>query len=184
MQWLQAVDHAVFFFFQKLQAPWLDYFLAWPTRLGEFGILLSIVIPLTLIFDRKNAFRTIAAMAIVLLMVSYTATIWKDLFGRPRPHEFWENVQIIFATPRNLAFPSGHTMIVFAAAFIFSHYYPKKMLWFYGIAVWVAITRIYVGVHYLTDLIGGAFFGVLYAWIVIWIFKIYAIRETEDAARR
>jgi undecaprenyl-diphosphatase len=181
MQWLQTVDHTVFFFFQGLQQPWLDYFLAWPTRLGEQGILLAVLIPLILIFDRKNAFRTIAALIIVLLMVSYSATIWKDFFGRPRPHLFWENVQIIFAKPRNLAFPSGHTMIIFSAAFIMGTYYPKKILWFYGIAVWVAMTRIYVGVHYLTDLIAGAFFGILYAWLVVWIFKLYAIRETEDA---
>ncbi len=164
MQFILSIDRAVFFFFQGLQRPWLDYLLAWPTRLGETGILFPVLILLILIFDRKNAFRVITGLAISLITVQYASPALKAFFHRPRPHLFWENVHVIFKKPINDAFPSGHTAIIFAAAFILSHYYPKTRWWAYGVAVWVAITRIYVGVHYPSDLIGGAFLGVAVGW--------------------
>ncbi len=173
---ISTIDHAIFFFFQGLQRPWLDYFLAWPTYLGDTKVLLSFLLPAVLIFDKKNAFRTIAAISIALLIVGYASPTLKELFHRPRPHIFWENVHVIFAKPHNDAFPSGHAMVIFAAMFMLSHYYPKLSPWFYAAAVWVGMTRVYVGAHYPTDIVGGMIFGVLCGWLASVIVKFYSQR--------
>lgn len=159
-----SFDRSVFFFFQQLQRPWLDYFLAWPTRLGEATLLLSLVIPGILFFDKKKSVQSIPAVVVAILTVNLLSPVLKFFFHRPRPHVYWEHVNVIFSKPLDGAFPSGHTAIVFAAAFILAHYYPKKMGWTFAAAAWVAITRVYVGAHYPTDLIAGALLGGACAW--------------------
>ena len=159
-----SFDKAVFFFFQHLQRPWLDYFLAWPTRLGESSIILSLLMLGILIFDKEKRSQSIPALVMAILTVGWVSPITKAFLHRPRPHVFWEHVNVIFHKPLDGAFPSGHTAVIFAAAFIVGHYYPKKAFWAYGVAVWVAITRVYVGVHYPTDLVGGAVLGAACAW--------------------
>lgn len=158
------LDRSIFFFFQHLQRPWLDYFLAWPTYLGETKILLSLLIPGILFFDRKKSSQSIPAAIVAILTVTWLSPVLKSFFHRPRPYIYWEHVNVIFSKPWGGAFPSGHTAIVFAAAFILAHYYPRKMRWTFVLAAWVAITRIYVGVHYPTDLLGGALLGAACAW--------------------
>jgi len=164
-----SFDHSIFFFFQYLQTPWLDYFLAWPTRLGEGQLTLSLLIPAILFFGKKKSFQCVSATGMAVLMVSWLSPALKAFFHRPRPHIYWGHVNVIFSKPLNGAFPSGHTAIIFSIAFILNHYYPQKMRWAYALAAWVAITRVYVGAHYPTDLVGGAVFGVACGWFACWL---------------
>ena len=163
-EWILNFDHSIFFFFQHLQRPWLDYFLAWPTCLGTDVPALSLLVAGIFIFDKKRSDPSIPAALTAILMTDWLTPFLKDFFHRPRPHIYWEHVNILFSKPGNDAFPSGHAAIVFAAAFTLHHYYPQKMRWIYAAAVWIALTRIYVGAHYPTDLIGGALLGAACGW--------------------
>ncbi len=138
---------------------------------------MAFLIPLILIFDRRKSFRVVAGLTMALLLVEYASPALKEFFHRPRPHLFWENVRVIFKKPTNDAFPSGHTAIGFAAAVILNYCYPQ-LRWFYGVAVWIAVTRIYVGVHYPSDLIGGVVLGVICGWAAIVILKY--CEQTEE----
>ena len=62
-----SIDHTVFFFFQNLQRPWLDYFLAWPTRLGETKIILGFLTIGFLIFGKKKYSSGIPAAVVAIL---------------------------------------------------------------------------------------------------------------------
>lgn len=64
-------------------------------------------------------------------------------------------------------------MVAFAAAFILSFYYPKKTRWFYGAAVWAAMTRVYVGVHYPSDLLAGALAGIFCGFTMCRLIRFY-----------
>ncbi len=164
-------DKAIFFFFQDLQRPWLDYFLAWPTHLGKTIPALTLVVLGILIFDRgPKAFEKAGTSAAAVIVTYWLTQFFKHLFNRPRPHLFWPDVHVIFEKPMNNAFPSGHTAIVFAAAFALDHLYPKKMKWTYGAALWVAVTRVYVGAHYPSDLLGGWVLGIGTAAAVFFLF--------------
>lgn len=177
-------DKSVYFFFQHLQRPWLDYFLAWPTRMGEPLIALSLLTAGVLIFARKKSFQSIAAGVVAVLTASWVYPVLKVFFHRPRPYVYWEHISVIFPKPPDASFPSGHTAVVFAAAFILNRCYPGKIPWVYAVAAWVAITRIYVGAHYPSDVIGGAVLGLacgLFGWRLMAYFerRNAQIGETE-----
>lgn len=69
------------------------------------------------------------------------------------------------------SFPSGHTAIAFMIATFLSARYPKWSILFYFLACLIGITRIYLGLHYPSDVIVGAIIGVLTTSVVIWIGK-------------
>ncbi len=86
--------------------------------------------------------------------------ILKYLIGRPRPFDFLEGY----------AFPSSHATIYFFIFAFMADRNEKYKWWFLGIAVLVGLSRLLLGVHYLSDVIGGALLGIgLYLWWKKWL---------------
>lgn len=165
-QILLTIDGPIFFFFQHLQSPGLNYLFAWPTRFGELQIAAGLVICFLLVFDFKNCLKKIPPAVLGLVFATWTADLVKNLFARPRPFLFWSGVNVIFSPPLNFSFPSGHTATAFAAAYFLDQYCFKQNRWVYLAALWVGITRIYIGVHYPTDILGGIVVGIGSAAII------------------
>lgn len=163
---LMEFEYKIYFFFQGLQRPWLDYFLAWPTKLGETFLGLTTITAIILLIDRKKGLRNVGIAAIAILLADWVSEILKQIINRPRPYVVWENAHVIFYKARSSAFPSGHAMIVFCMAYLLYYFYPQKMRWVWIVAVWLGLTRVYVGVHYFTDVLAGAVLGVLCAAVV------------------
>lgn len=97
-----------------------------------------------------------------------SSQVLKRLFGRPRAYDAMDDVVPLVARPRDLAFPSAHAADAFSVAVVILLARPPlqgavAML----LAVLTGYSRIHVGVHYLTDVIGGAVFGSLCA-VVCW----------------
>lgn len=93
-----------------------------------------------------------------------SSKVLKLVFGRPRAYDAMENIVPLVARPKDLAFPSTHAADAFSVAVIIMLARPLSE----GIAAMVlafltGYSRIHVGVHYLTDVIGGAVFGSLCA---------------------
>ncbi len=153
-------DKTVFFYFQNLQSPKLYYFLAWPTRFGETLLAETILVFGILIFDKAKRLEKIAVSSAGILITHWASIYLKALFHRPRPFQIWPQIHVIYGKPFNGALPSGHTSIAFAAAFLADYLYPGKMRWTYAVAAWIGITRIYIGVHYPTDILAGAVTGI------------------------
>ena len=90
--------------------------------------------------------------------------IIKNIVARPRPYRMMEELMILIPEPGEYSFPSGHTSSSFAAGVVLYLMLPKK----YGIpamvlAFLIGISRLYVGVHYPTDVLGGMVMGTLLA---------------------
>ncbi len=83
--------------------------------------------------------------------------IIKLIIARPRPYS--EMGAIILDTPGNYSFPSTHATLAFAFAYVCSHVEPKLRVWMYLLAVFISFSRIYLGVHYMFDVLGGALLG-------------------------
>jgi undecaprenyl-diphosphatase len=119
--------------------------------------------------------RTVALMVIPLLVISdkLTNAVIKEIVGRLRPcHQVGgipvvQGLHMLVDCGPGKSFPSSHAVNNFAVATAFSFYYPRWRFWFLGFASLVALSRPAVGVHYPSDILGGALLGAALAAGVI-----------------
>jgi undecaprenyl-diphosphatase len=87
----------------------------------------------------------------------------KQAVGRVRPSSVFAEPKPLVAAPRDGSFPSGHAATSFACATVLAFALPRYRLAFLVLAAAIAWSRVYVGVHYPLDVLGGAILGVLVA---------------------
>jgi undecaprenyl-diphosphatase len=104
-----------------------------------------------------------ALTVIAVALADWSATGLKALIDRPRPPLRYAEPKTLVPVPHDASFPSGHAATSFAAATILSVAYPRFAPCLYVLAAAVAFSRVYVGVHYPLDVIGGACLGALVA---------------------
>ena len=97
--------------------------------------------------------------------------VLKHLFCRPRPlaeaaGQFFADFPCLGKGAALISFPSGHAVTVFALAYVLSRAYPKGSFAFYLPATMVALSRVYLASHFLSDVVAGAGFGLFVGWIV------------------
>jgi undecaprenyl-diphosphatase len=128
---------------------------------GRLGLLwIGIALVLCTLYRRWGVLGlTIVAVA----LADVTATGLKGLFDRPRPPLRYPNQDPLVAVPDTASFPSGHAATSFAGATILAFAFPRLAPLFYVLASAVGFSRVYLGVHYLLDIVGGAVLGTLIA---------------------
>ncbi|MBQ8184777.1 MAG: phosphatase PAP2 family protein [Lachnospiraceae bacterium] len=130
------------------------------THLGDDG-LIWIALGVVLLFFKKTRPAGFAVLAALLIHELVNNTILKNLVARPRPFLVCEELVPLISKPSSYSFPSGHTSSSFAAAMALYLGTSKKA----GIpalvlAALIGLSRIYVGVHYPTDVLAGAALGI------------------------
>ncbi|MBQ8279212.1 MAG: phosphatase PAP2 family protein [Roseburia sp.] len=137
------------------------------TSLGDEGFI-WIAIAITLLFIKK--YRKVGPMVGLSLLGSllFNNTILKNIVCRTRPYKVIDTLTILIPEPGEFSFPSGHTSSSFAAGVVLFMMLPRK----YGVpalilAFLIGISRLYVGVHYPTDVLGGMVMGTLIAVCVV-----------------
>lgn len=142
------------------------------TLLGEWYVFIWMVIVIGLImFINKKPGVTFALTLVVTAIIN---TIAKFLINRQRPFEALNVTSVI---PTSLSsFPSGHAMMMFCMIPIISKSFPKTKIFVWGIAILVSLSRIYLGVHYVSDVVAGAIFGYLTGYAVLKISEKYSWR--------
>jgi undecaprenyl-diphosphatase len=171
--------------------PIFDAVMPWITHLGDAaavglwialaGWLMGRQISRAMAADR-HAGQYRAIMKTVVIACLYMALIFgvnagvynslKHLFNRPRP--FVQQTAILRVSPEtasrlgdNRSFPSGHSASIFMVAVFLAERLRRKRRYLYSAAALVAFSRIYLGVHYLGDVLAGAFLGFSIACLML-----------------
>ncbi|MBU3155930.1 phosphatase PAP2 family protein [Clostridium estertheticum] len=140
------------------------------TFMGNMGII-WFIISIALILDKP--YRIIGNSVILTLIISTIVGegIMKHVVRRVRPCNKQEYVSKLYLKPTSYSFPSGHTLSSFAAAEMLSMYFTQYKLIFMTIAFLIALSRLYLYVHYPTDVIAGVIVGVICSKIIFIILQ-------------
>ena len=164
---------------QTLHQGWLDPLVSFYTKLGDAG-LLWIALSLAMLFFKPTRRAGALALCAMILGLIVTNLTIKPLISRPRPWLDWPIDPLVVENDPN-SFPSGHTCAAFAAAMVWVRTLPQKRDQVIAavMAVLMGLSRLYVGVHYPTDVLAGAVIGSLCAWAVWKVYQIYQERKTN-----
>lgn len=169
METLQQIDTALFYLVNRAHHPLLDELMLFVTDIRRTGVLLLLVW-VGLLWKGAARGRTLALLMLPLILITdqLSSHVLKEVFGRVRPCEALEGVRAIDGCRHSLSFPSSHAVNTFAAATLFTVFYRRWVpLVVYGLAALVSYSRIYLGLHYPSDVLGGAAIGVACALVLV-----------------
>lgn len=172
LQSIQQLDGEILLLIQQyLRTDMLTPFMKSVTFLGNggwFWILCAVVL-LAVPKTRKTGY---AAALSLIFGVIVTNLLLKNIVARPRPFTEIEALIPMIIKPKDFSFPSGHTTASFAVALVMLRMLPKK----FGIpavvlAALVAFSRLYLGVHYPTDVLAGFVIALVGSTLSVWIVR-------------
>ncbi|MBW2475122.1 MAG: phosphatase PAP2 family protein [Deltaproteobacteria bacterium] len=137
---------------------WITRIFKTISRLGDGPLWIGTGICLLSVNDshtQRVAFA--AALAVGLSVLLFMCV--KNLIGRPRPFEAWQELTCLMAPPDKFSFPSGHTMTAFSIWGAFFVGIPLLSHFYLLIALLIGLSRIFLGLHYPTDVLVGAVLG-------------------------
>lgn len=182
MSIIQNADISILLYIQEhIRKEWMNGFWRAITFLGDggwFWILLAVVL---LIMKKTRKAGAVAAIALVIGAL-ITNVCLKNMVARVRPYDTYSALIPIVTKPIDWSFPSGHTCASFASAFVYFRLLPKK----YGIpalvlACMIAFSRLYLGVHYPTDVLAGFLIGLLASVLAVWMVRRFYDHKKQTA---
>ncbi len=167
---LADIDGGILLFLQEVvRNPVLDPVMKVITTLGNAGII-WILITLLLFLSKKTRKVGWMSFSALLITLFLNNILIKNIVARPRPYYVIEALVPLIKKPREFSFPSGHAGSSFASACILFRKLPKKYgIWALVLATLISISRIYVGVHYPTDILAGMVTGIAYSFLGEWL---------------
>ncbi|MNH05252.1 putative undecaprenyl-diphosphatase YbjG [compost metagenome] len=156
---MSVLDRSIVEWLNQNRIPALDKFFIFITdTVYAVPVIMAMIFIWLLCFKVKNKMKVNLIQAIVTFSLNTVViTILKYAIGRQRPY-INDNLIIKITSGGSPSFPSGHTADAFIVAILFSQLFPEKiwsrfLIWLWAITI--AYTRIALGVHYLSDVIGG-----------------------------
>lgn len=167
LEFLNQLDGDILLFIQEyIRNPVLTPFFQWVTELGDKGMV-WIIISVCLLCFKKTRMTGIVSLISLIVCFYINNRILKMLVARPRPFEMLSDLQVLIPKPRDYSFPSGHTASSFAAAG--AVYFCGSRKWRIPaliLAALIGFSRLYLGVHYSSDVLGGVLVGLGVSWVV------------------
>lgn len=146
----------------SMHNPVLDTIMVCITHLGDAGIL-WIILGLVLTIVKKTRKIGITMLGALVLSLIFTNGIIKVIVDRPRPFTYVDGINLLIAKPIDASFPSGHSSASMAAAISLFIYNKKWGTVAVVVALLIAFSRLYLFVHFPTDVLCGLILGIIYA---------------------
>jgi len=188
MEFLYSIDLAVFYFFNHtISTGFLDRFFSIITDVNRWYIAYVILVGIT--FFKGGRRGKIAVIGLILLIIVTDQTgyrILKELFERVRPCNALTDAITPVGCAGGFSFPSNHALNNFAAAVFLLRLFPAYKWIFLIVAILISISRVYLGVHYPSDVLGGALIGVAFGYLFsVTTLKIeqYFIKRNESSQK-
>lgn len=164
------------YFLNHFGTPLWDKIMIFITSLGDGGVIWIACGIILLIFKKT---RTCGAALLFSLAISFLLSqlVIKELVNRPRPFSVIEGAELLVAVPRGSSFPSSHTVTAFASAisiFCFNKLFGVLAL---VLATIIGFSRIYLGVHFVSDVVLGAILGLTLGFFLTRI--LFFKKDTE-----
>ena len=139
------------------------------TRAGD-GWIWAVLGVVLLAFGGEKSFPAVGAATSAAILSIVLFLLLKRLFNRRRPCELEAHCWATLTPPDEYSFPSGHTMVAFAVTVPLSLIYPDLLWTLLFCALSVALSRIVLGMHFLTDVIVGAVLG---SGLGLWAYLVF-----------
>ena len=166
-EWITQIDFTILYWIQNtFRCAFLDFLMPKVTLLGNAG-LIWLLIAAVLLFQKKYRRTGILLLAGLLAGVLIGNAALKNLVARARPCWIDTTVQMLVSVPKDFSFPSGHTLSSVIAATILTG--SDRHFGFFAIpvAVLIALSRLYLFVHFPSDVLAAALLGLLIGFAVL-----------------
>lgn len=165
-------DWSILYFIQDhIRSPFGDWLMPKITHLGDAG-LIWIILAIALIITKK--YRTHGLVMLIALGIGVLIgnVALKNIVSRPRPSWLDQSIPLLIANPTDYSFPSGHALasVIGATSLIFAN---RKFAWFaVPLAFLIAFSRLYLFVHFPTDIIASTLLGIIIACLaMVYLYK-------------
>ncbi len=155
---LKNIELIIIHFIYTLQTPSLNRIMILFTKLGDHGTIWILVTLFLLINKKTRKIGWISAFSLIICSLIVNAGL-KPLIHRERPYNFLPDIKLLIEIPKDYSFPSGHTAASFAMVYVFYKNIRKYFWIVLTIACMIAFSRLYLSVHYLSDVLIGGIIG-------------------------
>lgn len=169
---LQRFDEALLFSVQRNQSRRLSIAMLAFTIMGNGGLIWAILSGFLILNPSTSRYGLYMVVALLLCALANNV-IFKSFFDRERPCDIYKNVPLLIKRPFGSSFPSGHTATSFACAVTLIHMDPRLGLIALFLAFIIAFSRLYLFVHFPTDIIFGILSGAACGIIGIQIVRVF-----------
>ena len=178
----KALDLKIFFLInQTLSNPVFDSIMPLITNKNNWILIIIILLfYLAIMNGRRGQIAFVILIVVVGFTDSFSTFILKPYFGRIRQsHDIYEYINLLVGKGGKWSMPSNHAANISAIAVVLSYFYDKMKIPLYSLAVIIAFSRVYVGVHYPADVLVGGLIGYGMAWSILTLWVILKMRELK-----
>ncbi|MEW6067950.1 MAG: phosphatase PAP2 family protein [Nitrospirota bacterium] len=186
------LDKSLFFFINKTSANFLFDIIMPALSAKGYLLYLPYVLYIFFLGYKKTSPLNLRASILIIfipfisfLITDWSATQMKYIIARQRPCNLLEDVRLLVSCTKSFSMPSNHAANVFSftmASIYFVRKFIHKAWIFYllGVASFIALSRVYVGVHYPSDILGGAIFGSFIAMSAVGLYRLFCTKVKKS----